>query len=239
LNHAIACEPHTSYAVDFAQLWDDSVAIFSLIDDPKSNEFAEVAESPSGTVRVRLQNFDLRGAQARLIRLHSPKADVFSAFIYPEPQSAAPIYAMEFVMLGGRPIVAVIDLVNLCEDETARLTSDALMNRARTRYPHPNNDDVPQWYLDCRSGREMFHRPTHADAFDALGAAHLQLLESLRTGFSGSTQVWPNSKDAPAHATAIAHYKTHHSEHSPGRPILTRLFGEAWTNSFLADKAFA
>jgi Ferredoxin-dependent bilin reductase len=185
----------------------------------------------SGDVVATFDHYLLGAADVRLIRLFSNKVDVFTCFAFPGTVQRAPAYAMEFVQIGGRPIVAVLDLLSLGHDAAMNVKLDETMKSARAGYDEPNNSEVPDWYVECRSGRDIFARPTHSDAFVELGEIHNRLLASTCDEFLSAETL--DAEAASAHATQIADYKHHHCVNSPGLPIMERTFGVEWTHEFM------
>lgn len=168
-----------------------------------------------------------------MVSIEGAKVHILNVFLWPLPSQDAPVYAMEFVAFGPRPIVAVIDAVGLsgsrAVDEAA-----ALMQKAHARFPFPAGDDMPDWFLECRSGHEYFVRPQGVVEFEPLGEAHLgaftDALEALGTRAAA---------DPSAHAEALSSYQHHHAENSPGRRWLQASFGESWALHYLHEIVFA
>jgi len=191
---------------------------------------------PSGTLRIDTQTLVGAVGEIRMACIQSPKIDIVTVFFYPQAALALPVYAMEFVLLGTRPIVAVMDLVAPANDP-AQSTALQLLTSAHQRSPALiNADDAPDWYAGSRSGHDFFIRPTGREQFDELAAVHAGLWEALLAA--------PQPASRPALAQAdfvefVNHYKHHHKTHSPGLPLMTRSFGEAWTRRYLNECFFA
>jgi Ferredoxin-dependent bilin reductase len=185
----------------------------------------------SGDVVATFDHWLLGEADVRLIRLFSNKVDVFTCFAFPGAAQRAPTYAMEFVQIGGRPIVAVLDLLSLNGDNTTNVELDETMRLARAGYEASNNADVPSWYIECRSGRDIFARPAHCNAFVELGEIHSRLLTKTCEHFLEAERL--DTEASRAHAVRIADYKHHHCVNSPGLPIMERTFGAEWTREFM------
>ena len=98
-------------------------------------------------------------------------------FLWPSPTRDAPVYAMEFVVFGPKPIVAVIDAVGLAGPHAAKMSQDAL-TAAHMRFVLPQADDPPPWYQDCRSGHDFFVRPT-PEQMPTLGEAHHAVFDAV------------------------------------------------------------
>jgi hypothetical protein len=101
-----------------------------------------------------------------------------------------------------------------------------VLHEAHGRFQLPRADDRPEWFEQCRSGRDIDVRPEAISDFAQLSRAQLSMLDELlgwySLGMLGSTRVAQDQ-----HAHALQSYMSHHDEYSPGRPLLQRSFGEA------------
>lgn len=196
---------------------------------------------PSGELFLRSQHLDVPGrGEVRWLRMHARKIEIVAIFFYPLPSQSLPIYAMEFVLLGDRPIVAVLDLVHPPEDGLSRLTVQGVMRQAHARFPDlVNATDPPAWFRECRSGRDFFLRPDGAghEAFARPAAVHFQIWEQLLTMMT--VPLRPDTREGSLRrAGYVEAYRSHHRRNTPGLPLLTRSFGSDWTDRFLADSFF-
>jgi hypothetical protein len=190
----------------------------------------------SGNLVVTFDAFHLGCGDVRIVRLFSNKVDVFTCFAYPDPASIAPTYAMEFVLIGGRPVVAVMDLLLMTPDAATESQLDAFMREVRRDYHGSNHQPVPDWYADCRSGRDVFVRPQSVDEFATFERMHLALFDQVCRWFTQHNL--SHSQNAVAHGARLDEYKRHHCAHSPGLPIMERTFGASWTRQFMQDWVF-
>lgn len=178
------------------------------------------------TLTTRCLELPDRG-EARLVSIEGKKVHILNAFLWPRPEVQAPVYAMEFVAFGPKPIVAVIDAVGLAGDASVQLARE-LLAEAHARFPFTAGDDLPAWFQSCRSGHEFFVRPQRVEDFAALGEAHLfawaRALDALR--------IAPLIRDS-THEIQLKSYKSHHANSSPGLKWLQVSFGEAWTDTYL------
>ena len=72
---------------------------------------------PSGLLQLTCSAWRFNGGgELRMAWISSPKIQVFTCFAYPGEQSSQAMYAMEFVQLGTRPIVAVLDCLLYTSD---------------------------------------------------------------------------------------------------------------------------
>ncbi len=190
------------------------------------------AERETGTLLLRSERRRSDdGDEWRWMRLTGPKVDVQTLFVYPPAQRAGPLLAAEVVTLGARTIVAVIDAPVLggqaADAEPVR--SDMLAARSRRALVDPAS--LPPWYEACRSGYDIFLRPQQAGQLAAFWAAAAEVGARWGTWRAEARELGPDA--ALRHAVRLATYRVHHRENSPGVPILTRLFGDAWTQGFM------
>lgn len=168
----------------------------------------------------------------RVAHFRSPKIEIISFFAYPEAALALPITVLEYVCLSGRPIVGVVDMVEL-HGQTSQ--PHRLLTEAHRRWPDISHDhDQPDWFVECRSGAEFYTRPATMTQLDRLIDVTAFLMNGLLTG-----EVAARSPDPCAHGARLAHYREHHRVNSPGLPLMRTKFGEAWTRGFTEDYFFA
>ncbi len=179
------------------------------------------------------------GGELRSVHIHGPRIEIINLFHFPAPDRALPIYAMEFVLFGRRPVVGVIDAKALHPHPHAvQLWREALQS-AHERFPQlVRADDPPPWYEECRSGLDFFTRPKDLDGLGALLSCHAHVWDRLRLHEADAPRLTAPGAVA-AHAAALADYKDHHRLNSPGLPFLHRSFGSDWTNRFLRTALFA
>jgi hypothetical protein len=227
-------------AHSFAAVADQSVAVILSLGGAPYDIAAQYQRNEvvreSGNLVVNLDAFRIGLSDIRIVRLFSNKIDVFTCFAYPDPASIAPTYAMEFVLIGGKPVVAVIDLLLLTPCAATASQLDAAMHHARRAYSAPNHEPVPDWYGHCRSGRDIFSRPHNVAEFAKLEHIHLELFEQVCHWFARHTL--PLAQSAQAHCANLDAYKSHHCINSPGLPIMERTFGATWTQNFMQDWVF-
>jgi hypothetical protein len=169
-------------------------------------------------------------AEIRAVHLAGPRAEVLNLFLF--PSVAAPIFAMEFVAFGKKPVVAVIDAKG--HEPAGRALAARVLRAAHARHPDlPRGDDAPAWFEECRSGDDFFVRPSDLGQFTVLTSILHQVWRELLAALPAAGPATPED------AEAVQSYKDHHRAHSPGRPFLHRTFGEAWTEDFMVRCLFA
>ena len=191
---------------------------------------------PSGTLSCKAQSWLGARAEMRMVVIESPKIQVISCFVYPQVEFALPLYAVELVQLGAKPIIAVIDAVAPIQDPAQTFTRNWLEQAHLAHADLLNADDLPEWFKECRSGLEFFVRPSDQAELQRMGLLHVSLLMSY-------LQVLPAaSQRSPIAATAFErftrHYKDHHAAHSPGLPLMHKSFGPEWTKAFMQQCFF-
>lgn len=197
---------------------------------------AHLADALGGSehLETRLEARVRRGPEGwslRSVLIESRKVAILNLFVFPDGGAAAPVYAMEFVRFGPRGVVAVLDLVDLAP---GCASGRALLDQAHARWPElVNADDAPDWYEECRSGRDFFLRPSDPQRFSDLAAVHEALLRGALDAQRASDAAEPAARDA------LAGYKRHHAAHSPGLPFLHRMWGEGFTTELLGGLLFA
>lgn len=171
----------------------------------------------------------------RGVHIHSPKINIITQFFYPEPRWQLPIYAMEFVVLGVKPIVGVIDAKCMLPTMNCAATVKTVLNQAHAEFPDLSQaDDAPEWFLACRSGDDFFVRPQDQAQLDALGQAHLQVWQAL-VALLKQPQICTDSDTHQQHSQA---YKDHHRINSPGLRLMNRSFGAEWTDTYMRGYLF-
>lgn len=191
----------------------------------------------AGTLCLRNRCVDIAwGYEIRLVHMRSPKIEIVTAFAFPHGGKRLPLYGMELVALGRRPVVGVLDLLDLEAGPHHPSIAEPILKDAHRRFPDlPYCLNQPDWFKQCRSGQDFFMRPEDFDTLLQLVAIHHQVMGRLAMLELGAS----TAHDADGHTAAIQQYKRHHRQHSPGLPLLHRVFGESWTNAYLDDYLFA
>lgn len=176
--------------------------------------------------------------QLRIAHTYAPKINIIAVFFFPEYGYQLPVYSMEFVMLGQKPIIALMDTACLSEPMSVSLRVKKIMDSAHSAYPEFSQQEImPLWFDECRSGHEFFIRPQDSSDFLTLGEIHRSLIEQLVNLFHAA-EVFDKA-DTALHKINLETYKKHHKINSPGLRLMNRSFGEEWTNTYLTDYLFA
>lgn len=232
----------TGAHTDFGTLLDESISPLSPFpteDVVLPPEYAEVQrEEKQGWLTLKNRFISIKDlGEMRCVRIAAPKIDIITVFFFPIPYLQLPVFGMEFVVLGERPIVGVIDAPCLMPKMTCSTNLQALMQSTHEQFPDlVQADDPPEWYAECRSGMDFFVRPrTLADLRD-LALAHLQIWNGVVELFHFPLPLF--DAEAEEYANHIQAYKDHHRINSPGLRLMNRSFGEAWTRQYLTGYLF-
>ncbi len=199
---------------------------------------AKAKDSLPGSLAISSCRYNVGSVgEFRAASIRSGKIDIITMFFYPAEHFALPIYAMEFVRLGARPIVAVIDAVAPDQERATRAFAKRCFDLARLTRPHLINDgDAPGWFEECRSGWDVFIRPTGLEPFAEVESVHFEVWGRICSEMES-----PRRRSGEEVSTFVAfsrNYKHHHHVNSPGLPLMNKSFGEAWTGRFMAEWFF-
>ncbi len=197
-----------------------------------------VRKERKGVLTLKSQFVEIAGiGEIRGVGIQSPKIDIVTFFFFPLAKWQLPIFAMEFVVLGHRPIVAVVDAVCLLPGMDCSASVESMLKQIHIQFPDVKQaDDPPEWYRECRSGLDFMVRPANEAELSIMLQVHLQV-------WSGVIALLPAARpftaiDVKRHQEHIQEYKNHHRIHSPGRPLMQRSFGEVWTQDFFSEYLF-
>lgn len=204
------------------------------------HQFSKIERSEQDGV-LAIENYFFQVAdigQLRIAHTYAPKINVIAVFFFPECRFKLPVYSMEFVILGQKPIVALMDVVCLSEPMPISDVVKDILATAHLKYPQFSQvEELPQWFQACRSGHEFFYRPHEISEFITLGEVHLSLIENL-VKLVHQAEVFDNDQ-TKLHKARLEQYKKHHEINSPGTRLMNRSFGEEWTNEYLANYLFS
>jgi hypothetical protein len=189
---------------------------------------------------VTADGWQLAGGRlsARYARIQTALADVATLMVYPTASpDRLPVFACEWVILGDRAHVLVLDvecLGNAADRLRERARSVLMPLHARYADALPLPDDLPPWFAEIREAWALF---TSGD---------LTRLAVMQQAFEAYLQATAGNLYRPelAHAQAgdehpaVTAYKQHHAAHSPGYALLAPKAGEVWTRAFLWEWHF-
>ncbi|MCH8475120.1 MAG: hypothetical protein LAT55_07825 [Opitutales bacterium] len=202
-------------------------------------EFREVIIAKKKGSTVFRSDFYRIGAQGdfRGVHIFSPVIEIVNLFFFPNHSLRLPVFAMEFVRIGPRGVVGVIDCKGHDDDQSSQKIARSILGAAHRTFPHlTNGEDPPAWYAEARSGDDFFVRPESLAEFQELIRCHHFVWQQYAGHASDAS---PEKKASPERSNFLRYYKDHHRDNSPGIPFLNRVFGEDWTATFLRDHLFS
>ena len=175
--------------------------------------------------------------ELRTVTVRSPKINILNILFFPEAEQVLPAYAAEFVILSGKPIVAVIDGKYL-HSAAKQIILAGAMARARDQVADllRPEQERPEWFKLSCSGNEIFIRPADAEAMLRIMHLHLTLWKEVAILFSSDASYDP--KNSKRHHNNLINYKQRHAANYPGNPLLRRSFGEEWARTYVNNYLF-
>jgi hypothetical protein len=202
------------------------------------SEIAQISRAEQqGELCLKNQFLKVAGiGELRSASVSSAKIEIANFLFFPEIKTYTPVYAAEFVSLSEKPIVAVIDAKCLLADETDKEVTELLQQaRGKIGYLSPETD-MSAWYLESRSGNDIFVRSPSIAQLAELMQLHLQIWQGLIHLFATPKNCTEDL--ALLHAQKLQDYKDLHRLNYPGVPLLNRSFGEEWTENYLKNYLF-
>ncbi len=176
--------------------------------------------------------------ELRTVLITAPKIHIMTLFFFPQTTWQLPIFAMQFVYLGAKRIIGVMDikcLVAMCCHQTVH---DILI-QAHHQFPEIKTSDYPPaWYQACRSGLDFYTHPKDELEISELGQAYLYLWKQFIVLLK-EPEPFSSALERDLYQKQLTDYKAHHRDHSPGLPLLQRSFGIEWTDDFFWNYLFA
>ncbi|OYT72803.1 MAG: hypothetical protein CFK52_04105 [Chloracidobacterium sp. CP2_5A] len=174
---------------------------------------------------------------ARYARIQAALADVATLMVYPTASpDLLPVFACEWVILGDRAHVLVLDVECVGGSRPLRDRASEALAPLHARYVAslPTADNLPQWFSEIREPWAFF---TSGDL------ARLSVMREAFQHYLDATAAtlyapWLKEARAGEDHPAIQAYKRHHAAHSPGYALLAPRAGESWTRRFLHDWHF-
>lgn len=164
--------------------------------------------------------------------MRSAKINILVLFFYPLPKWQLPIYVMEMVVLGKRPVVAVIDITDLQMELPCVPGIRQSFQQLRQRHPHiVESTELPEWYQLCRSGYDFFVRPDSQTILADMIRVHNRLWQEFVCLLH--TPLAHGEEATVQYDVKIQQYKRHHRLNFPGSTLLKRSFGNEWTAEYL------
>ena len=224
----------TDFQWIFTQLVESSIG---ALDGFAKRELPDqVAEKSAGKNKFRAQFCKGDTGEFRSVLITGPRVNIVNMFFFPAESTDLPIFAMEYVVLGKRPVVAVVDLVDM--DASPSGGGASLLEKARGLFPNISNGvDTPAWYEESRSGSDFFVRPESEETMLEMCDVHEYVFRLFSDMIDSAEPCsWENL--SAERKIWIQGYKEHHRTNSPGIPFLNRSFGSDWTEMFLKEYLF-
>jgi hypothetical protein len=190
----------------------------------------------SGKAELDLESYSWthpRGTEVKCAHLHGPRAEVLNLMVYPHNALRVPIFAVEMILFGQQPRVAVVDLQPAAGLAHNPSWSEHIARRLDTlpaivRQALAPGGELPPWARSHFSRSCLYSRPTNfAD------------MAPVYAGYRHFFRLWLREflpLDGPCSGQrALAEYQHHHVKETPGRKFLHTSFGPEWTERFLAD----
>jgi len=192
------------------------------------------------TIYFRLESAGWRAAQGKLCvrytRVCSVKVDIATLMIYPTAGAdLLPIFGAEWVVVGPQCTRLVLDV----EPAAAHLPVAGHLPKyfaalgQRWQAVFPTDPNMAEWFAAIaqpwalHSSCALEQLPLLRQAYHDFLQAYMALADAVLPLVSGGA-------DTPE----VAAYKQHHAEHSPGKPLMARVFGPEWTHTFLHETHF-
>lgn len=162
--------------------------------------------------------------------IQAPKIEIVNSFFFPDPRWQSPILALQAVVLTHQPQIFIIDMDFLSKNSNSYILSDYQRIR-ETLNDLPNDLEMPTWYQQCRSSRDIFRRPTNWAETQRLSEAYLRIANQYWEGLPSSQLL--DISEIEEHAHALQYYKDFHRLNTSGLKFLQQSFGADWTDEFL------
>lgn len=173
------------------------------------------------------------GTEAKCAYLSGPRAEICNLMIYPCNNVEVPVFAVELILFGQQPRVAVVDLQPAAGAAAspplmARLAEELAPLHQTFQGRFSPGGELPEWATAHFTPWAIYSRPQSMAELPGLLAACQSYL-----------QVWLNrfypAEQGPSQGMDwLRRYQSHHVENSPGRRFLVTSFGSEWTENYLA-----
>ncbi len=165
--------------------------------------------------------------ELRWTTLNSNRVDIIALMLFPNDPETLPVFASEFVVIGGKCKAAVVDLQSLSCNAATRQEHHQPISALSVNYTQYNTDQLPDWCDDHFSPYAIAALKVDLDSIETLLEGYSRYLEAFLDLAMTKMPV------TVANEELLRQYKDHHITHTPGRPFMTAAFGEEWTERFL------
>jgi hypothetical protein len=216
-----------------------NLAPFSHQDIVLPSKYATVTcDLPAGKIQLHNRFVCLEQlGEIRHVAIYGEKVDIVNLFFYPQARWDLPLFVMEIVIIGKRPLVGVIDIVGTSSQITSTQKAQAILTQAHADFPQLHQaDDPPAWYQACRSGLDFFIRPHDFEELVLFQQVYLQVWRQFLQLLHAPSPLSPHR--ITAYQQEITAYKHQHRDNTPGLPLMQHHFGQEWTHDYLTDYLF-
>lgn len=229
--------PHSELArwlnPSFDLAW-EQLAVFQWDREPRPDRFRQrevmdgkksfLITSDGWTEKKRRLNL-------RWTRIQGQALDIATLMCYPTNRpDLLPVYAFEWVVVGGRGHAMVCDVETCGEQSRLAEELDRDFQQLGEKWAKVfQPQEKPEWFQEiCRPHAQFF-----ATDLDGLTRAFEMQRDYLATTLSHYyTQKGKDISGGPDHEDTL-HYKRHHSAHSPGKKLLLKTLGPEDSRLFL------
>lgn len=173
--------------------------------------------------------YDACSLDLRCALIFSSKIDIINMMIYPADGMNIPVFAVEYIVFGNLPRVAVVDLQPVQGKGTLRDSVNAYLKEVHCKYVSrlTHGGELPHWALEHFTESCIYSRPQNPNEWETLEDSLMDYLEVWFKQFCGK----PNTQKS--FTDLVNQYKQHHVTHTPGRKFLAQAFGSDWSENYL------
>ncbi len=173
------------------------------------------------------------GSEAKCAYLCGPRAEILNLMIYPRHCVEVPVFAVELILFGQQPRVAVVDLQavqGLAGNPGlgARLHTEMAPVHRQFSLGLGAGGDLPPWAEEHFTPWAIYSRPQSMAELPQILQAATSYLDLWLSRF------YPDERATCSDQPALRQYQQHHLENTPGRRFLVTSFGSDWTEDYLA-----
>lgn len=165
--------------------------------------------------------------------LAGPRAEILNLMGYPGRASQTPVLAVEIILFGNQPRVAVLDmqpaggLAHWDPERRARLANNLGCLRPWRDKLSPGGD-LPEWAVEHFTPDCIYSRPQSLEELPWVVEAFRSLLQSWTENYLPESRPQDGVEDLQA-------YLKHHQLNTPGRRFLHTSFGAEWSEDYLEN----
>lgn len=171
--------------------------------------------------------------QVKCAYLSGPRAEIFNLMGYPGDPFQVPVLAVEIILFGGQPRVAVLDLqpaggLASWSQAAQEGVRDCLRCLEPYRAQLSPGGELPEWARAHFTPWCIFSRPQSAQEMPFVIEAFGALVRAW------SQRFLPLDRSGPPQS-GLLEYLAHHQHNTPGRRFLHTSFGPEWSEDYLEN----